>query len=113
VATTAYLTYVIGEPLLGNSATALFASALYLLNFAVSNGQLAALVDSGEALFLMALVVSMGRKNRASRRDACQELPPSRSAQELIPQPAPETAASCSPQSNAPFHRTAPDAASP
>jgi len=59
VATTAYLTYVIGEPLLGNSATALFASALYLLNFAVSNGQLAALVDSGEALFLMALVVSM------------------------------------------------------
>jgi len=59
VATTAYLTYVIGDSLLGNSATALFASALYLLNFAVSNGQLAALVDSGEALFLMALVVSM------------------------------------------------------
>jgi hypothetical protein len=59
VATTAYLTYIIGESLLGNSSTALFASALYLLNFAVSNAQLAALVDSGEALFLMAVVVSM------------------------------------------------------
>ena len=40
-------------------SVALFASALYLLNFAISNAHLAALVDSGEALFLMAIVVSM------------------------------------------------------
>jgi 4-amino-4-deoxy-L-arabinose transferase-like glycosyltransferase len=59
VAATSFLSYIIERSLLGNSSTALFASALYLLNFAVSNGQLAALVDSGEALFLMALVVSM------------------------------------------------------
>jgi hypothetical protein len=59
VATTAYLISVIGESLLADSSTALFASALYLLNFAVSNAHLAALVDSGEALFLLAVVASM------------------------------------------------------
>ena len=37
VATTAYLISVIGESLLADSSTALFAAALYLLNFAVSN----------------------------------------------------------------------------
>lgn len=59
VATTAFLISVIGEKLLGNYSVALLASALYLLNFAISNAQLAALVDSGEALFLMAVVGSM------------------------------------------------------
>ncbi len=58
-ATTAFLITLIGESLLADSAAALLASALYLLNFAVSNAHLAALVDSGEALFLMAIVVSM------------------------------------------------------
>lgn len=58
-ATTAYLISVIGEPLLGEYPAALFASALYLLNFAISNAHLAALVDSGEALFVMTIVVSM------------------------------------------------------
>jgi hypothetical protein len=58
-ATTAFLISVIGESLLADSAAALLASTLYLLNFAVSNAHLAALVDSGEALFLMAVVVSM------------------------------------------------------
>jgi hypothetical protein len=59
VATTAYLISMIGETLLGSDSTALLASALYLLNFAISNAQLAALVDSGEALFLMAVIASM------------------------------------------------------
>lgn len=58
-ATTAFLISRIGESLLADSAAGLLASALYLLNFAVSNAHLAALVDSGEALFLMAIVVSM------------------------------------------------------
>jgi hypothetical protein len=58
-ATTAFLISVIGESLLGEYSAALFASTLYLLNFAISNAHLAALVDSGEALFLMAIVVSM------------------------------------------------------
>ncbi len=59
VATTAYLICVIGDSLLADSPAALLASALYLLNFAVANAQLAALVDSGEALFLLALVASI------------------------------------------------------
>jgi hypothetical protein len=58
-ATTAYLIAMIGASLLGDYSAALFASTLYLLNFAVSNAHLAALVDSGEALFLMAVVASM------------------------------------------------------
>jgi hypothetical protein len=58
-ATTAFLISVVGESLLGDYSVSLFASALYLLNFAVSNAHLAALVDSGEALFLMAVVASM------------------------------------------------------
>ncbi len=59
VATTAFLISMTGEALLGSLSAALLASALYLLNFAISNAQLAALVDSGEALFLMAIVASM------------------------------------------------------
>src|SRR5258708_26158044 len=58
-ATTAFLISVIGESLLGDFSGALLASALYLLNFAISNAHLAALVDSGEAFFLMAIVVSL------------------------------------------------------
>ena len=59
VASTAFLISMIGESLLGDYSAALLASVLYLLNFAISNAQLAALVDSGEALFLMAIVASM------------------------------------------------------
>src|SRR6476646_8932507 len=59
VATTVYLTSVIGESLFADSSVALFASTLYLLNFAVSNAQLAGLVDSGEALFLLAVSAAM------------------------------------------------------
>src|SRR5271157_5896606 len=59
VATTAFLISVIGESLLGSYSAALLAGTLYLLNFAISNAQLAALVDSGEGLFLMAVVASM------------------------------------------------------
>jgi hypothetical protein len=58
-ATTAYLIAMIGESLLGDYGVALFASALYLLNFAISNAHLAALVDSSEAIFLMAVVASV------------------------------------------------------
>ncbi len=58
-AATAFLISMIGESLLGSRSTALLAATLYLLNFAMSNAQLAALVDSGESLFLMALVASM------------------------------------------------------
>jgi hypothetical protein len=59
VASTAYLISIVGESLLGSRSTALLAAALYLLNFAISNAQLATLVDSGEAFFLMAIVASM------------------------------------------------------
>jgi len=61
VATTVYVISVIGEALLESYSAALLAATLYLLNFAISNAQLAALVDSGEALFLMAVVACMFR----------------------------------------------------
>jgi hypothetical protein len=54
-ATTVSLLVVLGDRLTGDHAVALLAGALYLLNFAVPNFQLAGLVDSAEAAALMAL----------------------------------------------------------
>ncbi|HKU28408.1 MAG TPA: hypothetical protein VJQ54_23270 [Candidatus Sulfotelmatobacter sp.] len=62
VATTAYLIFGVALRLVEQPSIALLASALYLLNFAVANVQLAALVDSAEACFLMALVVAIIRE---------------------------------------------------
>ena len=59
VACTAYLSSIMGYAHFGDRPMALVGTALYLLNFAVSNAQLAGLVDAGEGFFLMALVVSM------------------------------------------------------
>ncbi len=59
VAGIAYMTFAIGGRLFGESPVALVAAMLYLLNFAVANAQLAALVDAGEAFFLMALILAM------------------------------------------------------
>jgi hypothetical protein len=59
VAGTAHMSSTMGSKLFGDYPTALVGAALYLLNFAVSNAQLAGLVDAGEGFFLMALVVSM------------------------------------------------------
>ena len=59
VACTAYLSSVMGYAHFGDRPMALVGTALYLLNFAVPNAQLAGLVDAGEGFFLMALVVSM------------------------------------------------------
>lgn len=53
---TAALIVGIGLQITRNSALALLASLLYLLNFAVSNLKLAGLVDAGEGFFLLALV---------------------------------------------------------
>jgi hypothetical protein len=59
VATTAYLTLRLGEKFLQSRSVALLGATLYLLNFAVANLQLAALVDAAEACLLMAVVASM------------------------------------------------------
>ena len=59
VATTAYLLFRMGLAIAQQVSIALLAAGLYLLNFAVANLHLAALVDSAEAFFLMALVGSM------------------------------------------------------
>ncbi len=59
VATTAYLLFRIALALFQESAVTLLASALYLLNFAVANAQLAALVDAAEACLLMAVVATL------------------------------------------------------
>jgi hypothetical protein len=59
VAGVAYLTSVVGYAHLRSYPVALFGAALYLLNFASPNAQLAGLVDAGEAFFLIALVASM------------------------------------------------------
>ncbi|MEP6819346.1 MAG: hypothetical protein ABJA18_07410 [bacterium] len=58
-ATTACLIASIGNRVLGDPGTALFAAALYLLSFAVPNLQLAGLIDSGEACFLVAVSWSL------------------------------------------------------
>jgi len=59
VATTAYLLFRMGRDIAAESSVALLAASLYLLNFAIANAHLAALVDSAEACLLMATVVSM------------------------------------------------------
>jgi hypothetical protein len=58
-ATTACLIASIGNRLLNDVGTALFAAALYLLSFAIPNLQLSGLIDSGEACFLTALLWSL------------------------------------------------------
>lgn len=60
VATTAYLTFKVGAGIAG-VPVALFGAALYLLDFAVANLQLAGLVDAAEACLLMAVVAGMFR----------------------------------------------------
>ena len=55
-ATTATLLASIGESLTGQSAIALLASTLYLLNFDVVNLQLAGIIDAGESCLLLAVV---------------------------------------------------------
>jgi hypothetical protein len=54
-ATTACFVVSIGNGLFDDLGTALFAATLYLLNFAVSNLQLAGLIDAGEACFMAAV----------------------------------------------------------
>ncbi|HZR63702.1 MAG TPA: hypothetical protein VFA85_01065 [Terriglobales bacterium] len=65
VAMTAYVTFKIGSAQLPSTSVALFGAALYLLNFAIANLQLAGLVDAAEACFLMAMVASMFRERWA------------------------------------------------
>lgn len=59
VASTAFLLLEIGLVVLGSFPVALVGATLFLLNFAVSNAQLAGLVDGGEGFFLMAIVASL------------------------------------------------------
>src|SRR4051812_28449353 len=58
-ATTALLLVGAGLVVTDNAGTALTAAMLYLLSFAIPNLQLAGLVDSGEACFMMLLVFAM------------------------------------------------------
>jgi hypothetical protein len=53
---TAMILVMIGERLTQNPLLALVAGFLYLLNYAVANFQLAGLIDSAEAFFLIAIV---------------------------------------------------------
>lgn len=55
-AMTATLLASIGESVTGESAVALLASTLYLLNFDVMNLQLAGIIDAGESCLLLAVV---------------------------------------------------------
>jgi hypothetical protein len=54
-AATALLLVGIGQRVTGDYGTALLSAMIYLLNFAVSNFQLAGLVDSSEAFFMLAV----------------------------------------------------------
>jgi len=58
-ATTGCLLVMIGRRVTGNLAVALLGSTLYLLNFAVMNLQLAAMVDAGEACLILAVIVTL------------------------------------------------------
>ncbi len=62
VATTAFLLLRVAQEILGETSVALLATCLYLLNFAVANVHLAALVDAAEACLLMAVVATMFHK---------------------------------------------------
>jgi len=59
VATTAHLLWRIGQTIVTETSVALLAACLYLLNFAISNVHLAALVDAAEACLLMAIIASV------------------------------------------------------
>jgi uncharacterized membrane protein len=59
VATTAYLLFRVGCEIVPETSVALLGATLYLLNFAIGNVHLAALVDSAEACLLMAFIASM------------------------------------------------------
>lgn len=58
-ASTACLILVIGLKVLGDLHPSLLGATLYLLSFAISNFQLSGLIDSGEACFLAALVLTL------------------------------------------------------
>jgi len=58
-ATTACLVVNIGNRLLKDLGTALFAATLYLLSFAIPNLQLSGLIDAGEACFMAAVIWSL------------------------------------------------------
>lgn len=58
-ATTACLIVSLGERVFGDATIGLIGALLYLLNFAVSNSQLAGMIDAGEACFLAAVVWSL------------------------------------------------------
>ncbi|MDQ5846410.1 MAG: DUF2079 domain-containing protein, partial [Acidobacteriota bacterium] len=58
-ATTACLIVSIGGKVFGNPAVGLIGALLYLLNFAVSNLQLAGMIDAGEACFMAAVTWSL------------------------------------------------------
>ena len=58
-ATTACLLVSAGIRVTANLAVALLASALYLLNFAITNLQLAGMIDAGEACFIMAVTATL------------------------------------------------------
>lgn len=58
-ATTACLIVSLGDKVFGNPTMGLTGALLYLLNFAVSNLQLAGLIDAGEACFMTAVVWSL------------------------------------------------------
>lgn len=58
-ATSGCLLVWVGLRVTGNLAVALLGATLYLLNFAVMNLQLAAMVDAGEACLLLAVIVTL------------------------------------------------------
>ena len=58
-ATTACLIVSIGGKVFGNPTVGLIGALLYLLNFAVSNLQLAGMIDAGEACFMAAVTWSL------------------------------------------------------
>lgn len=58
-ATTACLIVSMGQRLFGDPSLGLIGALLYLLNFAVSNLQLAGMIDAGEACFMAAVVWSL------------------------------------------------------
>ncbi len=58
-AATACLITHLGRRCIGDDTVALLGALLYLLNFNISNQQLAGLVDSGESFFLIALAAAL------------------------------------------------------
>lgn len=58
-ATSACLLAILGHQVLGDYTTALLGASLYLLNFTITNGQLAGLVDSAEGCLMLVLIWAM------------------------------------------------------